>query len=319
MCTACRKSDLHVGDGRACEGSDVSLLLQMSEDEALPVQVKVVGVDGRIKHQSASPWQWLHEQMHFGIVSQRFVMANALGCELYSLLVGNCTVCKSHRIAESLGYEALQHFKLHRSHKLYVYLTELLVPDDVKLWVFVLEDAHILQRFVYVFLRGKHDTVGHDRLQHRSVRVADSAYSLPCVGACKSRHSTDFPCLRLVSGTEFLAAVKAYGTYLARDLIAVLIGVGQSLTHIESAAHNLHVGQTASLRVIGYLVDLGSEFALTLRFCGEPVKDFKQFSDPAHFQSRTEHTRKYPPFGYGFGNVGSLKLSLRQILLHQLL
>ena len=45
MCSACRKSDFHIGNRRACQHAKMGLFAQMYENEPLPVAVQVVLVD----------------------------------------------------------------------------------------------------------------------------------------------------------------------------------------------------------------------------------------------------------------------------------
>ena len=73
--------------------------------------------------------------MNLGIVPERLKMADALHRVLYCLLVHNISDAKLHRNLVSVPDQAFQNLNLYSPHHLSMNLSQLFIPDQMKLWV----------------------------------------------------------------------------------------------------------------------------------------------------------------------------------------
>src|SRR5699024_9685207 len=107
-----------VSQRRAGEGAEVRFLGQVGEDEALPVERKLVlaAVGGELH--AAARLAGLEQEVYLGVVPERLVVARALHGGAYSLLIEDAALVEAELQAEAALYEALQDLELHLAHEL---------------------------------------------------------------------------------------------------------------------------------------------------------------------------------------------------------
>ena len=98
-------------------------LLQVGEDQSLPVFIQHILAAGGVKDKPASRFSRLQQQMHLRIMAQRFKMSDALHWFFNGFLVYNVSGSEFHRHLEALLDQIFQDFNLHLSHDLGVDLS----------------------------------------------------------------------------------------------------------------------------------------------------------------------------------------------------
>ena len=120
--------DAHVGDRRGDERSLVLALHGVREDEALPVEIEVVGgADGSVLH-ARSARQRLQEQVCLDVVAQRLVVAVAHDGRRDGLLVEDRSLSEGDIRTEALVQALAHDLQLDGTHEHEADLAELVVP-----------------------------------------------------------------------------------------------------------------------------------------------------------------------------------------------
>ena len=133
MCPARGKRNLHIRNRSARQNPRMLFFFQMCQNQTLPVLSQNILAAVCIENESAACFARLHQQMHFRIMPQRFIMSNALDSRLNRFFIKDAAFIKFDKNAETLLHELFQYLYLHFAHQLYVHLTKLFFPDDVKL------------------------------------------------------------------------------------------------------------------------------------------------------------------------------------------
>ena len=139
MCSAGNKGNTHIGDRRTGQHAPVNFFLQMGKDQPLPVQIKRVGGAVGIKYKAAAPLTRLQDQMHFCIMPQRFIMADALHGVGDRFPVEDTSRPKGDIQIEALFQKTFQYFCLYSSHQLKADLSERTVPENMQERIFLLQ------------------------------------------------------------------------------------------------------------------------------------------------------------------------------------
>ena len=108
-------------------------LLQMRQDQPLPVPVQHILAAHAPELQAASSLQRFEDQMHLRIVPEGFKVADALHDVCDRLAVHHTSLVEGHIQSEALADLPLQDPDLHLSHKLHMKLAKAFPPDDMKL------------------------------------------------------------------------------------------------------------------------------------------------------------------------------------------
>ena len=108
-------------------------------DQPLPVEVEHI-LTARARHlDSAARFARLQQQMHFRIVAQRLKMSHTLHRLCDRLFVYNVALSKDNHNTKPFFDQLRQDFDLHLSHHLGMDFLQLLIPEDMKLWIFLLK------------------------------------------------------------------------------------------------------------------------------------------------------------------------------------
>ena len=102
MGAARNQGDFHIRDGRAYEDAPVLPLLQVGEDQPLPVPIQIILADRRRKLQAAAPLSRLQKQMDLRVVPEGLIMSHPLHGIPYGFLVHNISRVKGHLRPEPL-------------------------------------------------------------------------------------------------------------------------------------------------------------------------------------------------------------------------
>ena len=139
MCPARYQSNPHIGEFRPCPYSPVKLFFQMRQNQSLPVPIQNILAATSLKLQPASPLCWLHQQMYFCIMAQRLKMTYPFHCSYNRFLVDDISGVKFHLHSKTFLNLIFQDINLNLSHHLSVNLLKLLIPDNMQLWLFLLQ------------------------------------------------------------------------------------------------------------------------------------------------------------------------------------
>ena len=114
-------------------------LHDMCCDQPLPVEVEHILAARACHLDSAARFARLQQQMHFRIVAQRLKMSHTLHRLCNRLFVYNVALSKDNHNTKALFDQLRQNFDLHLSHHLRMDFLQLLIPEDMKLWIFLLK------------------------------------------------------------------------------------------------------------------------------------------------------------------------------------
>ena len=91
-----RQRDLHICQRRPGQNAAVLFLIQMGQNQPLPVSVQIILAAGAFKHHAAASRTRLQNQMNFRIVAQGLEMPDALYPVRYGFTVQNLTGSEFH-------------------------------------------------------------------------------------------------------------------------------------------------------------------------------------------------------------------------------
>ena len=98
--------NLHIRNLRAGENAAVALLLQMGQNQSLPVPIQHVLTAVRFQHQPAASLQRLHQKMDLRIMAKRFKMSHALHSLLDRFFINNFARSKTDFYAKPVQHLA---------------------------------------------------------------------------------------------------------------------------------------------------------------------------------------------------------------------
>ncbi len=142
------------------------LLLQMRQDQPLPVTVQHVLAAPGGRHHAAALGQGLQQQMHLSIVAQRLKVPHALHRGGDGLLL-----CKTRPRSSSISTpkrsdtRLFENFRLDAAHQGHMNFPS--VGGEAQLGVLLLQLAQLGQQGAAVAVRRQGHPIAHHRLQHR--------------------------------------------------------------------------------------------------------------------------------------------------------
>ena len=208
--------DFDIGQRRACQHARVGALGQVGQDQPLPVAVQRVGAAGRGQLHAAAARGRLQQQVHLGIMAQRFIMAEALHRAGQRLFIQNAAFVKPSLDAETVLQYALQNFQLHFAHQLQVHFAQRFLPDDMQLRVFGFQRAQRAQGGVHVGPGRQPQAVAQHRFQHRQRGVRLGPQALAGVGGAQAGDGHDIAGPGFADKAELAAGIHAQAGRLFR-------------------------------------------------------------------------------------------------------
>ena len=194
--------DLHIGNLRSGQYADMLFFRQMRQDQSLPVAIQHILTAGRLKLQTAARLPRLHQKMHLRVMAQRFKMSDSDHRLHDRLLVDNAACAKFHSNAKPFGNHIFQDFRLHFSHQLRIDLSQLLVPCDMQLRLFLLKLKKLSIRLMYITVLRNPDLIGKHRFQYRKMHAAFRSESFSCLRMIQPGHRTHHTGLCLIYRPE---------------------------------------------------------------------------------------------------------------------
>ena len=238
---------------------------QVGEDEALPVERKLVlaAVGGELH--AAARLAGLEQEVYLGVVPERLVVARALHGGAYSLLIEDAALVEAELQAEAALYEALQDLELHLAHELQKGGAQALVPDDAQSRVLLLELAEPQEQGVDVRAPGRDDPVAQDRLERGGLGVRLEAQALARVGVRQAGEGADRPGLRGADELELRPGIEPELVCLAAPLAAGVGAGGELGLDFQLAARDLEPGEALPVLRAAYLEYPRAEVPARLR------------------------------------------------------
>ena len=296
MGPAADDTDLHIGD--LCPGQDAAVapLLQVGQDQALPVERQVVDSAAALEDQAGPRFPGLQKEMDFRVVAQGFEVADALRRLRDGLFIDDAGGSEFHPHAEAVLDHALQDLALDLAHDLDCDLLFLLVIGEAEHGILLLQGAELAVGREEV-LAGRQEQAGlHDRLQQAlgllraGLRAQAHARARPRQAG--DRH--DDAGGRLLQGLVFFSLIE---TELGRLLGLTLFirALRDQLAGLQGAAGDLHPGQAcagsrtacgntcspcaSAAALVGDLVDPGAEGIPTGRLHGQRIQHGQKVVD----------------------------------------
>ena len=291
-------------------------LLQVGQDEPLPVDVQHIPAAGRVKFQAAPPLPRLQQEVDLRIVAQGLKVAHPFHSVLYGLLVHDAPLVKGDRRSKPLLYQGFQHIYLHLPHDLGVDFFCLLPPHNVELRYLLLQRLQLQIEAVHIAgSRGKHP-VGEDRLQHREDRGCLVSKPLAGIRPLQPGDSADHAGARLLHGLKTVSGVDPDLVHLlACPPLACSFLTGLLLTarfpctgvrhvlvqvhlHPQASPGHLQVGQPLTGGIPCDLVHPGAKLLRIPRIFHIISQSLKEHLHSLHLQRRAKETGKNPPLSY---------------------
>ena len=239
------------------------------------------------------------------------------------LFIYNISRSKIHSHMEPLPDQPFQDFDLHVSHEHGVDFSQLLVPYNMKLRIFLFQFSQLLQHLVHIAAFWQNNLIVQYRLQYWHIGVLCHAKSLSWKSMGKTCH-----CAHGSRG-HFFHQFKS-GARVNPDLVSLFLPYFLSCCHISLAGNkkffyfqcpacNLHIGKTVSLIVSGNLIDFRTKSLRIYRTSGVPVHSADQLLYSFHFQSRAKIAWKNLSICDQTGNLSPGYFSCFQIFFQQFL
>ena len=276
----------------------MGLLLQMGQDEPLPVAVEVRPRGRRRRTAARSPLPRLEQQVHLGVVAERLVVPDPLHRRGDRLPVEDAALPEADLHPEPFPDEAAQHLELHLAHELHMELLERLVPHDVQLRVLLLKPAETGERGVRVHSPRQFHPVAEHRTQRRELGIRLRAEALPGTGAGKPRGGAHHAGERLLHRPELRPRIDAQLVDLLLPRLP-LPASGNRRLDPEAAAGDLQVGEPDALLVPADLVDLRAERLPARGLAGIAREPREERVHPLEPERRAEKAGEHPPLRDG--------------------
>ena len=312
------EGDLDIGEGRAGQHAPVLFLLQVGEDQPLPVAgqhfLAAVGVVLDV----AAGGQGFQFQVDLGVVAEGLVVAHPLHRLGDGLFVEDAALPKGDVQPEPAGQQTLQHFQLDLAHQADVDLPQRLVPDHVQFGHFLLDAAELGQGGVDIRALGQKHLVCQHRLEQRVAGVPFGPQALAglCVG--KAGHGADLAGQHLARQGVFCPRVEpqlvGFGGP-ARPLGAA----GEGVLDLQNAARHPQPGQAGPLLVLRNLEHPRAEVLPGGGGTGPAGKPFQQGVHPVQLEGRAEPAREHVPPRNGGDDVPVGQGLARKVGFHQAL
>ena len=239
------------------------------------------------------------------------------------LFIYNISRSKIHSHMEPLPDQPFQNLDLHVSHEHSVDFSQLLVPYNMKLRIFLFQFSQLLQHLMHIAAFRQNNLIVQYRLQYWHIGILCHAKSLSWKSMGKTCH-----CAHGSRG-HFFHQFKS-GARVNPDLVCLFLPYFLSCCHISLAGNkkffyfqcpacNLHIGKTVSLIVSGDLINLRAESLRIYRTSGVPVQSADQLLHPFHSQCRAKIAWKNLSICDQTGNLSPGYFSCFQIFFQQFL
>ena len=213
--------------------------------------------------------------MNLGIVPERFKMPHALNAVPDGLLIEDLSLAKMDFQPESVGDQLGKDLGLDLSHQLHMDLARILIPDNMKLRILLLQLSELDQSLMYVRSRGQLYVVGQDRFKQGEKSGPLAAKSLAGSCPCRSQDRGDLTLGRLLDRLIPVSAVEA-------DLTDLLLS--QQASYLQAPAGDLEKCQSFARLISCYLINSGSELCLILRLLHKSCQSRGKFMNPCHLK-----------------------------------
>ena len=219
------------------------------------------------------------------------------------LFIYNISRSKIHSHMEPLPDQPFQDLDLHVSHEHGVDFSQLLVPHNMKLRIFLFQFSQLLQHLVHIAAFRQNNLIVQYRLQYWHIGVLCHAKSLSRKSMGKACH-----CAHGSRG-HFFHQFKS-GAGVNPDLVSLFLPYFLSCCHISLAGNkkffyfqcpacNLHIGKTVSLIVSGNLEYFCAKLGWIFWYLTVFFQPMEEFFYTCHFQRRAEETwEKFSLFDY---------------------
>ena len=264
--------DLHVGDGGSGEHAQVLLLLQVGEDQPLPVCGQTVRGNLALEDQSAARLAGREDQVDLRVVAQGFKVADAFHGVGDGLAVGDASAVKTDLHVETFCHQILQDLGLDLTHQLHPDLFGLLIPENVKLGLLLLEAPELRQHGGGIDPVRKQDAVAEHGGEQGHAGGLFRAETFPGPGLCEAGDRDDSAGRRFLQRRELLSVVVA-------ELVRLLAELRDHHLRAEGTAGDLHPGQAGALFVPGDLEDPGTKVLRIIRHRRKAGEAGEQRSD----------------------------------------
>ena len=262
---------------------------QMGEDQALPVPIQLVFTCRCKKLQSASSLPRFQKKMHFRIMTQWFKMSYAFHRCGNGFFIYNISGSEFHCHMEAFPDEMFQNLNLYLTHEHGMDFSQLLIPHNMKLWLFLFQLFQAFQHLVGIAALRKDDLIIQYRLQNRHDRLSFNAQSFSRIGLSQTCNRADGSCLRFFDHLKFRAGINT-------DLIHFFLPdlffrnsfspcIGKRFFYFQAAACDLHVSQAVTLIIPGDLENFCTEFRWANRRCHIGFHTVNECIYAFHFQS----------------------------------
>ena len=290
-------TDLHIRDLGTGQNTLVAPLFQMRQDQALPVEGKVVDGALTLKDQTASRLTGFQKQMHFRIVAQRFKVTDALCCIRDRLFINNAGRAEFHPHSEAVFYQALQDLPLDLPHDLNGDLSLFLVIGQAEHGVFLLQHTELAVGRVKILAGRQQKPALHD-WPEQTLRVFPFGLrsdSHACAGPREPGHRYNDPGRRLLQGFIFFSFIKPELCRLF-GLPLLIRALRDLLSGQEDSAGDLHPGQPCAScctsSFVSDLVDPRSENISADRLRSQDIQHCQQIIHALFPERRTKADRK---------------------------
>ena len=156
--------------------------LQMSENQTLPVFIQHILTAFGGKNQTAARLSRFETKMYLRIMAKWFIMSHSGGRIPYRFLIHNIARPKFHLQMKSLFNETFQNLGLYLSHQLNMDFSQLAVPHQMKLRVFLLQLPELPKGFCHIRSLRQYQLAGEHRLQLRFRLLCLDSQPLSCKG-----------------------------------------------------------------------------------------------------------------------------------------
>ena len=162
------------------------------------------------------------------------------------------------------------------------------LPQQVELGVFLLQLPQLGQGLGGVAALGQVYPVGHHRLQDGRLSFRLRSQGLANIGGGKTGDGRQLPGIHFLRGGEFVPGVQPQLHQLLLQRIPFPVGVAQILSHLQTAAGDLHPGQPGPSGIPGDFVHPGGKGASVFFLRGVSVQQGQQLLHARELQRRAK-------------------------------
>ena len=142
---------------------------QMGKNQSLPVTCEYILTAGGKKLTTTARFTRLYQQVDFCIMTEWFKMSHTFHRLSNCFLIYNAACSKFYCHTKSVPDHFFQNFNLHLSHQLCMNLSELCIPQDMKLRLFFLQLTKLLKHLMRITIVRKNNLIIQNRFQNREL------------------------------------------------------------------------------------------------------------------------------------------------------